>query len=166
MISNDDEWWLTYWPTIFHQPFRSHWDYSISNAKYDDHPPHPLGLPWTQPRRPKSFAWFCRWLRASCRMAPDFFLFWQHKGSPRGPVNIWIQKTLKILRFTQQAMKHILKPWWIHENEPLKLGDFTCFFPCFLLSFWGLETTSWSSLGWSNIVWTRPGSDIELTIVI
>ena len=60
---------------------------------------------------------------------PQFFLVLAvHKGSPRGPVNILYPKTLKILRFTQQVMKNILKPWWIHENEPLKLGNFTWFF--------------------------------------
>ena len=159
MISNDYEWWLTYWPTIFHQPFRSHWDYSISNGKYDDHPlPHPLGLPWTQPRRPKSFAWFCRWLRASCRMAPVFFGFGSAQGVPQGSCEHFVSKNTEDSKIHSASHEKHFKTVMDPREWTTEIGQFYLVFPCVLLFFWGLETTSnsfetviWSSLGWSNM---------------
>ena len=164
MISNDDEWWLTYWPTIFHQPFRSHWDYSISNAKYDDHPPPSLGVTMdstseaqklrlilqmtegVMPDGPRCFFWFWQCTQGSCE-------HFESKNTEDSKIHSASHEKHKIKRDGSTRMNH-----W---NLAILPG-----FSLFLLFLGGLETTSWSSLGWSNIVWTRPGSDIELTIVI
>lgn len=90
---------------------------------------------------------------------PQFFFgFGSAQGVPQGSCEHFVSKNTEDSKIHSASHEKHFKTVMDPREWTTEIGQFYLVFPCVLLFFWGLETTSnsfetviWSSLGWSNM---------------